>query len=78
MPKQKNPFDTAIMVLVKRFDLTFTVIIDEYEPVQALKTKLLHIFDQANIFSFEEELTEEEIRLTIKNRVTLSTYIIGS
>ena len=73
MPKPKNPFDTAICVRVKRHAQTFFVIIDEYEPVQALKTKLLYLFDNARTFAFEEPLQEEDLRLTIKNRVSTPT-----
>ncbi len=70
--KNKNMFDTAIYVRIKRFDQPFFVLCDEYETVQTLKVRLLVILDQIGFKmpKQEEDLKPEDLRLTIKNRVS--------
>ena len=46
MPKkQTSPFDSAIHVRIKRFEETFFILCDEYETVQTLKSRLLHVLN---------------------------------
>ena len=76
MPKKpENPYDTAIHVRIKRFDETFFILCDEYETVQTLKGRLLHVLNQINFKmpKQEEDLTRDDLRLTMKKRVSLIT-----
>ena len=76
MPKKpENPFDTAIHVRIKRFDETFFILCDEYETVQTLKGRILHVLNQINFKmpKQEEDLTPDDLRLTMKKRVSLIT-----
>ena len=66
----KNPFDTAIYVRVKRFNDTFFVLCDEYEEVGTFKLRVIDYFLQTGAVKLPEDVTTEDIRLTIKNRVT--------
>ena len=46
MPKKSsNPYDSAIQVRIKRFEETFFILCDEYETVQTLKGRLLHVLN---------------------------------
>ena len=69
----KNPFDTAIYVRVKRFNDTFFVLCDEYEDVGALKGRILEYFIQTQAVKLPEEVSIDDLRLTIKNRVLENT-----
>ena len=66
-----NPFDTAIYVRVKRFNDTFFVLCDEYEDVGTFKGHLLDYFIQTNAIKMHDDFSIEDIRLTLRNRVTL-------
>ena len=70
-PPPKNKFETAIFVMVKRYDDTYFILCDEYETVNTLKGRVLQILQQMNFKmpKMEEELTTDDIRLTIKNRI---------
>ena len=71
MPVAKpNIYDTAITVMVKRFDKTFCIVCDEYETVQQLKGRMLSILNQIGFKmpKQEEDLTVDDLRFTIKNR----------
>jgi len=46
MPKNKQIFDTAIYVRVKRFDETYFILCDEYETIETLKGRVLAILNQ--------------------------------
>ena len=73
MPKkQVNIFDTAIHVRVKRFDETFFILCDEYETVQTLKGRVLHVLMQIGFKmpKQEEALTPDDLRLCLKKRVS--------
>ena len=69
----KNPFDTRIYVRVKRFNDTFFVLCDEYEDVGALKGRILEYFIQTQAVKLPEEVSIDDLRLTIKNRVLENT-----
>ena len=72
MPKQtKNPYDTAITVRIKRYDQTYFILCDEYEPVDTLRGRFLNILLQQGFKmpKQEEELVPEDLRFTIKNRI---------
>ena len=69
----KNPFDTAIYVRVKRFNDTFFVLCDEYEDVGAFKGRILEYFIQTQAVKLPEEVSIDDLRLTIKNRVLENT-----
>ena len=72
MPKKViNPYDTAITVRIKRFEQTFFILCDEYEPVDTLRGRFLNILLQQGFKmpKQEEELTPEDLRFTIKNRI---------
>ena len=69
----KNPFDTAIYVRVKRFHDTFFVLCDEYEDVGTFKMRVIDYFLQTGAVKLPEDVTVEDIRLTIKNRVRTTT-----
>ena len=71
MAAPKNPFDTAIYVRVKRINDTFFVLCDEYEDVAAFKGRVLDYFIQTNAVKLHEEFSVDDIRLTIKNRVSM-------
>ena len=69
----KNPFDTAIYVRVKRFNDTFFVLCDEYEDVGAFKGRILEYFIQTQAVKLPEEVSIDDLRLTIRNRVLENT-----
>lgn len=71
MSRSKNPYDTAIYVRVKRHQMTYFVLCDEYEEIGAFKNRLISIFEQTQSlpFKFEDKMTVDDIRLYHKNRV---------
>ena len=60
-----------IYVRVKRYNSTYFVLCDEYEEVGAFKNRLVNLFDQHPIseLKFDQEMTADDIRLCLKNRI---------
>ena len=57
---------------IKRFDQTFFIICDEFEPVKVLKARFLAVLNQIGfkVEKAEEDLTVDDIRFNIKKRVS--------
>ena len=70
---EKNPFDTAIYVRVKRFNDTFFVLCDEYEDVGTFKGRILEYFQQTQAVKLPDDVSIDDLRLTIRNRVLENT-----
>ena len=68
--KARNAFDTAITVRVKRYDLTYFILCDEYESVDTLRGRFLNILlsQGFKMPKQEEELVAEDLLFAIKNR----------
>ncbi len=73
MANTGNPFDTAIYVRVKRFNDTFFVLCDEYEDVGSFKGRILEYFMQTQAVKLPDDISIDDLRLTIKNRVLENT-----
>ena len=63
---------TAIHIRIKRYSDTYFILCDEYETVESLKSRLLLVLDKIGfkIPKMEEPLSCDDIRLTLKNRVS--------
>ena len=70
--RTSNKFDSAINVRVKRFSETYFITCDEFEKVATLKARILVLLDQIEFKmpKQEEPLTVDDLRLTIKKRVS--------
>ena len=55
---------------VKRFNDTFFVLCDEYEEVAAFKGRVLDYLHQSNAVKLHDDFGIDDIRLTIRNRVS--------
>ena len=69
----KNPYDTAIYVRVKRMADTYFVVCDEYDEVSALKGRVMDYLQQSGV-KVPDDFSVDDVRLTIKNRVTLFLF----
>jgi len=63
---------TTITVRVKRFQETYFILCDEYETVENLKGRMLAVFNKIGFTlpKAEEPLSTDDIRFSIKNRVS--------
>ena len=71
----KNIYDTAIQVRIRRQNETLFMICDEYEPVSVLKGRYLAYLSSTDFKvpkrKIEEEtLTVEDVRFNLKKRVS--------
>jgi len=64
---------TCIYLQIKRYSETYFVLCDEYDPVESLKSRVLNILVQVGHQNTqaEEPLTTEDIRLSLKKRVSI-------
>ena len=62
---------------IKRNNETFFILCNEYETIQTLKGRLLDVLNQLGFKmpKQEEDLTVDDIRLTLKNRVSYISII---
>ena len=63
---------------IKRNNETFFILCNEYETIQTLKGRLLDVLNQLGFKmpKQEEDLTVDDIRLTLKNRVSYISIIL--
>lgn len=43
--KSKNQFDNAIHIRVKRFNQTYFILMDKFDPLTVLKNNILRLFE---------------------------------
>ena len=69
---------TCIYLQIKRLNETYFVLCDEYDPVESLKSRILSVLGQVgfDMQMGEEMMTTEDIRLYLKRRVSLNSYIL--
>ena len=59
---------------MKRFDDTFFVLCDEFEEIAAFKGRLVDMFQQTGAVKVWEEFSADDIKLYLRNRVSLRVH----
>ena len=67
---------TVIYIQVRRYEETYFLLCDEYDPVESVKSRILTMLEQTGfkLDRQEEPLTTDDLRLHLKKRVSSGSF----